>query len=101
MLSPLEFVLLLATGGVVWFILVSLRMRERANGIARQYCHDRNMQFLDGSVGFGTLGVVRENGRLHIRRVYIFDYSEDNHERRHAALVFLNSEFKSLLLLEP
>jgi hypothetical protein len=100
MFSPLEFLMLLGAFAVLWFTRTSLSIRELANRVAREYCKTAEVQFLDGSVGFGTLGLVREGGRLRVRRVYVFDYTESSVYRRHAAIEFVGAEFRNLLLLE-
>lgn len=100
MLEPVEFLLLVAAVAGGWFVVLSLRTREQANKIARKYCKDSGVQFLDGSVGFGTLGLARENGRWLLRRVYVFDFSENNLARRHGAIIFVAGQFKTLLLLD-
>jgi hypothetical protein len=100
MLSPLEFLMLFGAAAALWFTRTSLKVRELANRIALEYCETANVQFLDGSVGFGTLGLVREEGRFRVRRVYVFDYTESSVHRRHAAIEFVGGEFRNLLLLE-
>ena len=99
MLEPHQFFLLIIAVIAAVFIYQSLKLRERANTIARNYCERRSVQFLDGSVGFGTIGVARENGRWLMRRVYVFDFSDDRMHRQHGAIIFLNGEYHSLLLL--
>ncbi len=83
------------------FTWSSLKIREQANRIAREFCRDSGRQFLDGSVGFGTLGLTRASGRLLLRRVYVFDYAEQGVERRQAAVIFVGGRFVNLLLLDP
>lgn len=100
MLSPVELSIAVLAVFAGWFVFSSLKIRERANAIAREYCRSADVQFLDGSVGFGTLGVVRERGRLKLRRVYVFDYTEHSVNRRHAAIVFVGEEFRNLLLID-
>ncbi len=99
-MSPVEFglALLLVIGAI--FTWNSLKTRERANRIAREFCRDSGHQFLDGSVGFATLGLQRHAGRLAVRRVYLFDFAEGGVERRQAALIFIGARFHNLVLLE-
>lgn len=99
MMDALYILALACAAGVAWFIAASLKTRERANDVARGYCRDNGLQFLDGSVGFGTLGIVQEDGRWLLRRVYVFGYSEDHVGRRHGAVVFVAGRFRTLLLL--
>lgn len=98
--STVELLLIASAAAGAWFFWSSLKVRERANDIAREYCGTAGVQFLDGTVGFGTLGLVREQGTLKLRRVYVFDYTEENVTRRHAAIVFVGGEFRNLLLID-
>ncbi len=98
--SPLEFLLILGAVALAWFTWSNLKMRELANRIAREYCSTANVQFLDGSVSFGTFALVREGGRVRLRRVYVFEYSVSSVSRHHGAIEFVGGEFRNLLLLD-
>ena len=100
MISPIEFLLFLAAFAVAWFGWSSLKVREIANRIARAYCKAADVQFLDGSVGFGNLSVVRDGGKLLLKRVYLFDYSESSVTRRQAAIIFVGGNFSNLVLMD-
>ena len=100
MLSPFDFFLVVLFICFILFVADSLKLREKANQIARHHCKARNVQFLDGSVGFGTLGLARDSGTWGIRRVYVFDYSEDVSSRRQAAIIFIHGRFYTLVLLD-
>ncbi len=100
MLSPLELFLFLLAAGVAWFGWSSLKIRELANRVAVDYCRRAEVQFLDGSVGFGSLSLLREGGRVRVRRVYVFDYALSSVERRQGAILFVGDEFRNLVLLD-
>ena len=100
MLSPVDLTLLLLFVGGAWFTWVSLKIRERANKVAVEYCRRAQVQFLDGSVGFGTMSLVREDGRVRVKRVYVFDYTESSVHRRQGAILFVGEEFRNLVLLD-
>jgi prepilin-type processing-associated H-X9-DG protein len=100
MVSPVEFLMFLAFFAVAWFGWSSLKVREIANRVAREYCQAANVQFLDGSVGFGNLGLVRDGGKLLLKRVYLFDYSESSVTRRQAAIIFIGGRFSNLVLMD-
>jgi hypothetical protein len=100
MLDTTDFLLLSLAAMAGWFIVLSLKTRELANTIARRYCRDSGAQLLDGSVGFGTLGIVKEHGKWLLQRVYLFDFSDDDQGRRQAAIIFVAGRFKTLLLLD-
>ncbi len=100
MLSPVELLLSLLAVGAAWFAWNSLKIREMANKVALEYCNSAGVQFLDGSVGFGTLSLVRDDGRVRVRRVYVFDYTESSVDRRQGAIMFVGDEFRNLVLLD-
>ena len=100
MLGPFDFFLVVLFICFVWFIADSLKLREKANQIARDHCKVRGIQFLDGSVGFGTLGINGDSGKWRLRRVYVFVYSEDVSSRRQAAIIFIHGIFYTLVLLD-
>jgi Protein of unknown function (DUF3301) len=96
----MDVLLLLATVGLgAWFWLDSLRAREIATAVCRHACERQQLQFLDGTVSLKALGVARNSrGRLQIRRVYRFDFSEDGLSRCQGQAVTVGSEVKDVLL---
>ena len=74
---------ILLAAAVVWFWQDSLAARESANKAAKEACDRLSLQFLDGTVAFARLALVRINGgALKIRRTYVFDYTATSIERR-------------------
>jgi hypothetical protein len=96
----MDALLLLATAGLgTWFWLDSLRAREIATAVCRHVCERQHLQFLDGTVSLKALGLARNSrGRLQIRRVYRFDFSEDGLSRCQGRAVTVGSEVMDLLL---
>ena len=75
--------LLVLLGLLVWLWQNSLRAREMAIRAARETCQQQQLQLLDGSVALARLKPERlANGRLSLRRTFLFSYSEDGMERR-------------------
>lgn len=88
--------LLLLLAGV-WFWLDSLKAREAGMRAARAACAADDLLLLDDTVALATLRPARdEHGRLRLRRVYHFEYSDTGDNRRPGQLTLLGSE---LLLL--
>lgn len=98
--SVLSLPLLLGVVGAalfVWFWQNSLSARERANRAALEACQRMHLQFLDGTVAFARLGVARgDQGRLTLRRTYVFDYTATSIERRQGFVVLLGTRIESL-----
>lgn len=80
--------LLILTALVAWFWQDSLGARERANAAALEACTRLGLQFLDGTVAFARLQILRGSGRLFaLRRTYVFDYTADSIERRQGFVI--------------
>ena len=74
---------ILLAAAVVWFWQDSLAARESANAAAMEACNRLGLQFLDGTVAFARVTLVRvDGGRLRLRRTYVFDYTANSIERR-------------------
>jgi hypothetical protein len=87
-LTELLFLLLTAFG--VWFWLDSLKAREIGVLAARNACHGEGLQFLDESVVGNSLRLARDDaGRLKLRRVYGFEYSDTGNDRRTGTVTML------------
>ena len=88
-----------AAGG--WFWYDSLRARERAVGLGREACERDRLQFLDETVLCTRTRPARgADGRVRLRRMYRFEFSDDGANRRTGHLVLLGAELESLEL-EP
>lgn len=76
----------LLLAGWAWY--ASLAARELANRFAADTCRQANVQFLDGTVSVLRLALARDaDGRLALRRTYVFDYSDDGYSRRRGFVV--------------
>ena len=83
MLSWGLLTVILLAAAVLWFWQDSLAARESANAAAKEACTRLGLQFLDGTVAFARLALVRVGGgRLQLRRTYVFDYTATSIERR-------------------
>jgi hypothetical protein len=88
----LEIVILaaIAAGGWLWWD--SLQAREAANAALRPACRARGLLFLDDTVALDSLRPARNaDGRLELRRVYRFEYSDTGDNRRKGAVTLLGS----------
>jgi hypothetical protein len=79
-----------------WFWQDSLRVRDRANGAAIEACARLALQFLDGTVAFSHLRLVRDAGQLRLRRTYVFDYTAHSIERLQGFVVLLGMRVESV-----
>lgn len=95
---PIEesFLLLLALAGI-WFWLDTLKAREAGVAAARAACAEEGWQFLDESVvGRGVRLARDDEGRLRLRRIYAFEYSESGFNRSVGSVTLLGQELEWL-----
>ena len=92
--GPLTLMLLAAA--VLWFWQDSLAARESANAAAKEACTRLGLQFLDGTVAFARLALVRVNGWLQLRRTYVFDYTATSIERRQGFVLLTGRRVESI-----
>jgi hypothetical protein len=79
---------LLCLLGWLWFD--SIQAREVAVRTAQRACESAGLQFLDETVSCTSLRPVRdEQGKLRLRRIYFFEYSETGDNRRRGGVTLL------------
>jgi hypothetical protein len=82
---------ILAGGGWLW--LDSLRARDIGIAAARSACAAEDLQLLDDTVSIGSLKPARNaDGRLLLRRMYTFEYSDTGDNRRNGSVVLLGRQ---------
>ncbi|MEW6687703.1 MAG: DUF3301 domain-containing protein [Pseudomonadota bacterium] len=83
------------------FWIDSLRARERALAAGRAACERYGLQLLDETVAVSALRLARNaEGRLRLRRVYAFEFSDTGNNRRQGSVAVLGAEVEDLHL-EP
>ncbi len=91
-----DFIPLLLILAAFWFWLDSARSREAAVRACAAACRERDIQFLDQTVGLRRLGISWTYNGLRLRRTYGFDYSEEGRERHRGHVVMLGSRVEEL-----
>jgi len=77
-----EIFILLSIALAVWFWIDTLRAREAGMQAVRAACQRAGLQLLDDTVATASLRFARdEDGRVAIRRVYAFEYSDTGDNR--------------------
>lgn len=93
----LELLALALLGLFAWFWMDTLRAREAALAAARRACEAEGLQLLDETVAVERLRPARnDEGRLALRRDYLFEYSRDGADRHRGALTLLGRELTLL-----
>ncbi len=86
----LEILGILALGGIAWFWLDSLKVREAAIDAARAACAAEGLLLLDATVAIASLKLARDDeGRLMLQRAYDFEFSDTGDNRLKGSVVLL------------
>ncbi|HEY7640698.1 MAG TPA: DUF3301 domain-containing protein [Steroidobacteraceae bacterium] len=88
--------MVIVAAAVLWFWQDSLAARESANAAAMEACRRLGLQFLDGTVAFARVALVRDGGRLRLRRTYVFDYTATSIERRQGFVLLTGRQVESV-----
>ena len=81
-------------GALVW---TSLMAREAANAAMRRTCEAAGLLFLDDTVTLASVWPIRnDDGRLALRRVYAFEYSDTGHNRRHGSVAMVGASLTAV-----
>jgi hypothetical protein len=83
---------------IIWFWLDSARAREIATGICIVACHQRDVQFLDQTVGIIRIGMRWTTEGVRLRRTFRFDYSDQGMERRSGHIILTGTEMEEFSL---
>ncbi len=87
--------LAVVTGG--WFVWDSLKAREAANTAMRAACNAEGVLFLDDTVALESVRPFRnEDGRLGLRRVFGFEYSDTGHNRRRGSVEMVGATLAAM-----
>jgi hypothetical protein len=92
-----ELLLVFLLAGGAWLWLDSIKAREIGIQAAQRACAEGDVQFLDETVLWCSLKLVRDDeGRLKLRRIYEFEYSESGNDRRIGSVTMLSHEVEFL-----
>ncbi len=85
-------------GAAIWFWLDSARAREIATAICAAGCRQRDVQFLDQTVGLERMGLRWTARGVRIRRIFRFDFSEEGLGRHRGHIVLVGIELEEFSL---
>jgi hypothetical protein len=86
----LEALSLLAAAGAAGLLWTSLKAREAANAAMRAACRAEGLLFLDDTVALQSMRPSRDgDGRMALRRIYGFEYSDTGDNRRRGSVTLL------------
>lgn len=85
--------------GIAWFWQDSLRVREMAIALAKDFCAKENVQFLDGAVAAVSIRIKRDQrGRLLIARIYQFEFTDTGNNRLKGTIMMLGHTLETMHL---
>ena len=85
-------VIIVIVAGLAFWI-DSLRARERALSAGRNACERNGLQLLDETVSGASTRVARDSeGRLKIRRVFVFEFSDTGNNRRRGSITLVGAD---------
>jgi hypothetical protein len=93
-------VALVAAAG--WLFWDGLKARETANAAMREACRRAGFLFLDDTVALTSIRTGRDPaGRVALRRVFDFEYSDTGRDRRKGRLTMIGAHIAALDLEVP
>jgi len=93
-MEMISLFVLLAAG---WFWMDSFKAREAGIRAARAACDADGLLLLDDTVALGSLRPERDDdGKLRLRRIYNFEYSDTGNNRRNGRVTLLGTELVML-----
>ena len=96
-----ELALVALAGLAGWLVFDTLRAREAAVAIAKAACQQHRVQFLDDTVRRLRTRLGRnDEGHAALRRIFVFEFSEDGVGRRGGSVTMLGAQAESVQL-EP
>jgi len=81
---------------IIVFIIDNLRAREMATSIARDYCSQHGLQFLDGTASLGTISPEFARGKLRLRRCYSFEYTDLGDQRQRGQIILSRNQMVTI-----
>lgn len=98
-MSAFEIFGLLLLAALLWFWFDSLKAREACLRESRAACSADGLLLLDDTVAMTRIEPVRDDdGRLRIKRVYSFEYSDTGNNRRKGIVTLIGDRVVTLLL---
>jgi len=79
-------------------IVDGMRAREQATKLAKRYCQEAGLQFLDGTVALRKWSVRIAGGISFLRR-FEFQYSQQDNQRHCGLIVLLGDRLIEFLLM--
>ncbi|MDH3380760.1 MAG: DUF3301 domain-containing protein [Gammaproteobacteria bacterium] len=83
---------------MAYFIYKNLRVREFVTRYARDYCRDRDLQFLDGTASITAISPTQLQGKLMLQRTYRFEYTDNGANRRNGVIIVIGDTIQHVIV---
>jgi len=91
-MDVMEFLMLVILLAGAWLWYDNMRAREVAMATCRDACQRANLQLLDDTVAMASLRPVRDaRGRVALRRIYVFEFTDTGDNRRQGSVVVMRA----------
>ncbi len=87
-----------AVFAMAFFAFRNLRVRELVTRYARDYCRDRDLQFLDGTASITAISPTQLRGKLMLQRTYRFEYTDNGAHRRHGVIIVIGDTIQHVII---
>ena len=96
-----EILVLIALVAGMWYWLDSIHVKHLACNASKRECDKAELEFLDETVVLRQVRLRRNSeGRVHVRRIYRFEFTSDEHNRFYGEVIMLGKKVVSVNL-EP
>jgi hypothetical protein len=87
-----EWLILIILLATAWLWHDNMQAREIAMASSRGACQRAGLQLLDDTVAMASLRPVRDaRGRVALRRVYVFEFTDTGNNRRQGSVVVMRA----------
>jgi len=87
-----------AVCATAYFTFRNLRVRELVTRYARDYCRDRDLQFLDGTASITAISPTQLGGKLLLQRTYRFEYTDNGANRRNGIIIVIGDTIQHVIV---
>lgn len=88
----MEWTMLAAVLAAAWLWSDNMKAREIALASSRDACRHAGLQLLDDTVALASLRPMRDQrGRVALRRVYMFEFTDTGDNRRQGSVVVVRA----------
>ncbi|RLA07401.1 MAG: hypothetical protein DRQ51_06170 [Gammaproteobacteria bacterium] len=93
-----QLLVLLIVSFLIWLWLRGSQLKILANDLAKKACAESQVQFLDGTVVLKKIYLTKHNNKIHLARIYKFDFAVDGNLRKNGFVSFVGNKIEQIHL---